>query len=146
MTKRARRRTRQRRPGATALGVAVDQSAAQKGGATVGRIGDASVRSGGGGWGGLDVGDSRQARWRRKRRRQRYKTAATLAGVPSSPLPFHGNPKSGFPGPLSWSHGEVTSDYRFSLLHSSKNHLHDTPSSLPYIGERKRRVALRAIP
>ena len=97
----------------------VDQSAAQKGGATVGRSatlqsGPAAAAGEGLTWatvvrragGGNDGGGAT-----RRRRPE---------GVPSSPLPFHGNPKSGFPGPLSWSHGEVTLDYRFSLLHSKK--------------------------
>ena len=39
-------------------------------------------------------------------------------GSVSSPLlPFHGNPRSGFPWPLSCSHGEVTSTFQFCFLH-----------------------------
>ena len=41
-----------------------------------------------------------RARWRRAPRRRRYETAVT-SGPSLLSLPFHGNPRSGFPCPLS---------------------------------------------
>ena len=65
-------------------GVTADRSAAQEGGPRE-RIGNASVRSSGGGWGELVEGADRQARWRGKRRRRRGRTAANWGGCPLSP-------------------------------------------------------------
>ena len=141
VTKRARRRARQWCPGATALGWRrpVDSAEGRRDG---GRVGDASVRSGGGGWGELDEGRrafgvlaaesaaadqaaaSRADGTGRRRPVGSTEGGAMVggsAGFLSPPLPFHGIPSSGIPGPLSWSHGEVTSECLFSFLLFFKN-------------------------
>ena len=123
---------------------AVDRSAAQQGGATAGGSAAASVRSGGDDWRELNVGDGRSG----------ATTAETAAAALRDGGDLRASPPPLFPSTeilardfQDLSHvrmGRSHQNFLSSLLHQKR--LHDTLSSLPYIGERKRRVALRAIP
>ena len=172
---RARRRIRQRRPGQRRWGWRrlIGRTEGRRIG---GRVGDTLVRSGGGDGECLKKGVRRRACWRQNRRSRLLKAIAAVAlqtghgggaarrarwrrfrlsaaavlqvghgGVaPKRPLLSSSLPRipsSGNPGHLSWG-GHIK---RISFFIHQKLY-RDTLFSLPYIGERKRRIALRAIP
>ena len=89
-------------------------------------------------------GTAGRRRWRGRSAAVVLQNGGDLGGSPLPSPPYTEIPNAGFPWPLSYSHGEVTSTYHF-FIHQKQ---HTRYSFLPplYRREKERGVALRAVP